>query len=76
MLALGTPSQTTITSLLSPRELEIVSGLQDGGSNRDIAARFFISEATVKRHLANIYAKLGATSRLDAVRRASQKGIV
>jgi len=62
--------------LLSEREIEVVRHLADGGRNRDIAAALFITEATVKRHLANIYAKLGATSRIDAVRRATRRGII
>lgn len=39
-------------------------------SNSQIAARLHITEGTVKRHMTNIFAKLGAVSRLDAVRRA------
>lgn len=64
------------TSLLSPRELEVLVLLAEGKNNRDIAAELFISDGTVKRHLANIYAKLDANSRLDAVRRAEQRGIL
>lgn len=64
------------TSLLSPRELEVLVLLAEGKNNRDIAAKLFISDGTVKRHLANIYAKLDANSRLDAVRRAEQRGII
>lgn len=62
--------------LLSTREIEVVRHLAGGGSNRDIAAELLITEATVKRHLANIYAKLGATSRIDAVRKATKRGIL
>ncbi len=63
-------------SLLSPRELEVLLLLTEGKNNRDIAAELFISDGTVKRHLANIYAKLDANSRLDAVRRAERLGII
>ena len=50
---------------LTPRELEIVSVILTGSSNADIAARFSISEKTVKHHLTNIFDKLGVSSRLE-----------
>ncbi len=40
---------------LTPRELEIVSEIRLGKSNKDIAQRFSVSEETVKRHLSNIF---------------------
>jgi two-component system nitrate/nitrite response regulator NarL len=39
-------------------------------TNRQVASRMDITEATVKRHLRNIFGKLGATSRIDAVNKA------
>jgi DNA-binding NarL/FixJ family response regulator len=60
------PAATSV----SARELEVLNLLAQGLSNSEIAARLFISDSTVKRHLTNIYAKLGATSRVDAVRKA------
>jgi two-component system nitrate/nitrite response regulator NarL len=50
---------------LTPRELEIVSAIVGGYSNRDIAQKFAISEQTVKHHLTNIFDKLGVSSRLE-----------
>jgi two-component system nitrate/nitrite response regulator NarL len=50
---------------LTRRELEIVSGIAHGGSNKDIAKRFSISVKTVKRHLVNIFDKVGVSSRLE-----------
>src|SRR5881296_3396039 len=50
---------------LTPRELEIVSEIRSGKSNKDIAQHFSISEDTVKRHLSNIFDKLGVSSRLE-----------
>ena len=44
---------------LSQRELEVLELVAAGAANREAAARLFISEATVKSHLMNIYAKLG-----------------
>lgn len=50
---------------LTPRELEIVSAIVSGYTNRDIAQRFSISEQTVKRHLTSIFDKLGVSNRLE-----------
>jgi len=58
------------TSPLSPREVEVLELTGQALSNAQIAAHLFITEGTVKRHLANIYTKLDAVSRLDAVNKA------
>jgi len=50
---------------LTLRESEIVSAIREGHSNKEIASKLSISEETVKRHLSNIYAKLGISSRLE-----------
>jgi two-component system nitrate/nitrite response regulator NarL len=50
---------------LTPREREIVGVILTGCSNSDIAAKFSISEKTVKHHLTNIFDKLGVSSRLE-----------
>jgi DNA-binding NarL/FixJ family response regulator len=55
---------------LSDRELEVLVLVARGLSNRQVARELHISEATVKRHLANIYEKIGVGSRSDAVRTA------
>jgi DNA-binding NarL/FixJ family response regulator len=61
---------------LSCREVEVL-GLAAGAlSNAQIAAQLFITEGTVKRHLTNIYAKLGAVSRLDAVNKAQADRLI
>jgi DNA-binding NarL/FixJ family response regulator len=57
-------------SALSDRELEVLVLVARGLSNRQVATQLHISEATVKRHLANIYEKVGVGSRSDAVRTA------
>lgn len=62
--------------LLSPREYEILSLVAAAKSNREIARKLYISEATVKRHLANVYTKLGASSRMEAVKAAIAGGIL
>lgn len=56
--------------LLSHRELEIIELVAKACSNSQIARRLDIAEGTVKRHLRNVFAKLGAVSRLDAVNKA------
>jgi DNA-binding NarL/FixJ family response regulator len=58
--------------MLSEREVEVLALVGKARSNAAIAAELRISEGTVKRHLSNINAKLGSTSRLDAVRRATR----
>jgi two-component system, NarL family, nitrate/nitrite response regulator NarL len=50
---------------LTPRELEIIGVILGGYSNNDIAAKFSISEKTVKHHLTNIFDKLGVSNRLE-----------
>jgi len=50
---------------LTPRELEMISAILAGFTNIDIAARFGISEKTVKHHLTNIFDKLGVSNRLE-----------
>ena len=50
---------------LTPRELEIVSAVVAGFSNKEIAEYFKISEDTVKHHLSNIFDKLGVSTRLE-----------
>ncbi|MGH3166219.1 MAG: response regulator transcription factor [Trebonia sp.] len=70
----GTEARTI--SLVSARELEVLALLSDGKSNTEIASKLFISRSTVKRHLTNIYAKLGAVSRVDALRRAEAAGLL
>jgi DNA-binding NarL/FixJ family response regulator len=72
----GTPRQMLesteegVESVLSARELEILLLTARGLSNERIASSLNISEATVKRHLANIYPKMGVASRGEATREA------
>ncbi len=53
------------SSSLTSREVEVISAIRAGSSNKEIAAKLSISEETVKRHLSNIYAKMGVSSRLE-----------
>jgi ATP/maltotriose-dependent transcriptional regulator MalT len=61
---------------LSPRELEVLRLVAGGRTNREIAAALVISEHTVARHLQNIYAKLGISSRGAATAFAYEHGLV
>ncbi|HYF94285.1 MAG TPA: LuxR C-terminal-related transcriptional regulator [Symbiobacteriaceae bacterium] len=61
---------------LSRRELEILSLLAAGCSNQAMADRLFLSLNTVKKHVSNIFAKLGAANRTQAVARARQAGLL
>jgi LuxR family maltose regulon positive regulatory protein len=61
---------------LSERELEVLRLVAEGLSNREIAARLLISLSTVKGHTANIYGKLCVHSRIQAVARARDLGLL
>lgn len=61
---------------LSGRELEVLLLTVRAMSNSQIAAYLHISEGTVKRHLTNIYAKLGVSSRADAAKKALTSGLI
>lgn len=50
---------------LTPREMEVVTCIVEGCSNRDIASQFSISQETVKRHISNIFDKTGVSTRLE-----------
>jgi two-component system, NarL family, nitrate/nitrite response regulator NarL len=60
---------------LTPRELEIVSAVVAGYSNKEIAEYFKISEDTVKHHLSNIFDKLGVSTRLELALFAVNQGL-
>lgn len=61
---------------LSAREIEILQNLEQGLSNRQLAAKLFISEATVKTHLVHIYSKLGVDNRTAAITAARQQRLI
>ncbi len=61
---------------LSPRELDVLRLVAAGHSNAEIAARLFISEATVKTHLVHAFEKLGVSDRTRAVTLALERGLI
>ncbi|UWE13057.1 response regulator [Actinacidiphila bryophytorum] len=68
--------RTPAPALLTPREHEVLTWVAAGATNREVAARLLISEATVKTHLLNIYAKLGTNDRTSAVATALTRGLL
>lgn len=62
--------------LLSARELDVLNALALGITNREIAEKLCISQATVKTHVLNIFGKLGVSSRLLAVEEGRKKGLI
>jgi LuxR family maltose regulon positive regulatory protein len=61
---------------LSERELEVLTLIAVGKSNRQIASELFVSVGTVKTHLNNLYRKLGSHSRTQAVARARELNLL
>lgn len=61
---------------LSDREVEVMSLVADGLSNRSIAKAMFVSEATVKSHLVHVFDKLDVESRTAAVAAARERGLI
>jgi DNA-binding NarL/FixJ family response regulator len=62
--------------VLTPREVEVLGMLAEGLANKQIAPRLGITEHTVKYHVASIFAKLGASSRTEAVMLGARRGLV
>jgi len=61
---------------LTPRELATLRLMADGKSNKEIANELGISDRTVKTHLGHLFEKLGVTSRTEAVKIATRRGLV
>jgi DNA-binding NarL/FixJ family response regulator len=69
-------NQPPPNAVLSARELEVLQLIALAMSNAQIGRQLLITEGTVKRHLTNIYAKLGAVSRVDAIRKATAARLI
>jgi len=70
----GTPARDA--DPLTRKELEVLARLAEGRSNREIATALFVTQATVKSHLAHIYVKLGVPGRQAAMARAVALGLL
>jgi DNA-binding NarL/FixJ family response regulator len=68
--------RSPVQEALSERELEVLTLIAQGLTNREAAARLFISEATVKTHLIHIYTKLDVNDRAAAVATAYERGLL
>lgn len=69
------PGQRVTTDLLTAREAEVLGLVAEGLSNRQIGERLFISGKTVSVHVSNVLAKLGVSSRTEAVTVAHRRGL-
>jgi ATP/maltotriose-dependent transcriptional regulator MalT len=67
LLADGAPVEPFAGIGLTPREIEVLRLVANGGRNRDIAEELFLSVRTVERHITNLYAKIGVSSRSEAI---------
>ena len=68
--------KTLAGEVLSARELEVLSLVARGASNKEVARSLYLSEATVKSHLIHLFGKLGVTDRTAAVTVALQHGLL
>ncbi len=70
------PKEKLAMLKISDREYEVLQKLSEGLSNQDIAEKLFISENTVKTHVANIFGKLNAKRRTEAINKAKNYGLL
>ena len=71
-----TPHRTGLGALLSEREVEILTLVAKGMTNREIAEMLLIKRLTVECHISNIYKKLSVHSRTEAVFEARAHGVL
>jgi len=73
---LSMPGQNDLVEALSERELSVLRLLSQGKTNQEIAGEMFLSINTVKSHLKNIYGKLDASNRREAVSQARIRSLL
>ena len=69
-------SEDSLVEQLTAREMEVLQLMAQGLANKQIALKLGISEHTVKFHLSSLYAKLGISSRTEAVKRGIELGLI
>jgi len=80
--ALGDPADaeplpsTSLVEPLSERERQVLQLIADGATNQEIATELVLSLNTVKKHASNIFGKLGASNRAQAIARARELGLL
>jgi LuxR family maltose regulon positive regulatory protein len=70
------PVRRTLTEPLTEREMEVLVLLPTRFTNRELAARYFVSVNTIKSHMSHIYRKLEVTNRSEAIERANELGLL
>ena len=70
-----TSASQPLVEPLTNRELEVLGFLAQRLRNKEMAAKLFVSPATIKKHLTSIYGKLNVTGRLQAIEKADVLGI-
>jgi DNA-binding NarL/FixJ family response regulator len=73
---LSRQAQSAPPDVLSERELEVLKWMAKGDANKEIAAQLNITDSTVKTNISNIFQKLGAKDRTEAVMNAMRRGII
>ncbi|MFZ0218303.1 MAG: response regulator transcription factor, partial [Candidatus Dormiibacterota bacterium] len=74
--ATAPPAPAAAPDGMTPRELEVLRLIAQGLSNQQIASGLFVSEATVKTHINNLFSKTGVRDRAQAVAYAYERGLV
>jgi LuxR family maltose regulon positive regulatory protein len=70
------PNMEGLVDALSEREIEVLNLMVSGISNAEMASRLFVSVNTVKKHITNIFNKLGVKNRLQAIKQGRQLGLI
>lgn len=69
-------AEHTMDDALTPREIDVLRSIAEGNGNKEIATNLSLGEETVKSHIRNILAKLGASDRTHAVTIGLKRGII
>ena len=70
------PAQSSLVEPLSSREIEVLRLIDQGLSNMEIANRLTLAQSTVKTHINNIYSKLEVQTRVQAIKRGQELGLL